>query len=289
MNLEVVYGGTVPSGIQVNDGTVAWETLAPAAGLTEQVPAKVTLDITVAAESFIEAGRAFYSAAFPLEIYTLCNAVDNPTAVSAVLSVEAVSVDTTLNVVTPFFVWSPVVFLSAFVSATNLAASQNSEAPLEVLVPCKPITDDLQFSNANTVTTIVTAHADLLSVNNPTDSVQGVASNIGEWDYKTGLIDGVDAIAQQLRIRLNFQLGSWFLDTRQGIPYLTRVLIKAPDSASIKAIIRRTVLTTPGVVDVENIELNLTDERQLEVSFTAYTTQSDDPLVFNREFVVGSI
>ena len=40
------------------------------------------------------------------------------------------------------------------------------------------------------------------------------------------LIDNAERIAQQVLITLRFWLNEWFLDTRQGIPYLEYILVK---------------------------------------------------------------
>ena len=43
------------------------------------------------------------------------------------------------------------------------------------------------------------------------------------------LIDNAERIAQQILISLRFWLGEWFLDTRQGVPYLEYILVKNPN------------------------------------------------------------
>jgi len=99
------------------------------------------------------------------------------------------------------------------------------------------------------------------------------------------LTSGIDGIAQNIRIRLNFFLGEWFLDTSQGMPYFQNVLVKQPNSQAIRAIFRKAILTTPGVLSVTNLELDLDNSlRKLSVSFQAETT--DGTLVFEQDFVI---
>jgi len=64
------------------------------------------------------------------------------------------------------------------------------------------------------------------------------------------LITGVDAIVQNMRIRLKFFLGEWFLDQRLGMPYIEQIFVAAPDIPLIDAIFRKAVRSVPGIADV---------------------------------------
>lgn len=99
------------------------------------------------------------------------------------------------------------------------------------------------------------------------------------------LTSGSSGIAQNLRIRLNFFKGEWFLDATQGMPYFQNVLVKQPNSQAIRAIFRKAILTTPGVTSVSNLELDLDNSlRKLSVSFEAETIEG--PLSFDEDFVI---
>ena len=291
-SMEVLYGQVVPSAIQVSDGTSVWETLAPAAGLTEQVPAVVDLDISVQPGGRIVAGSQFTPIPFPGDVYEICDTLDNETGGAFTFTVRAVSLVNTLNIVPAASGWTPVILQPDLIFMQNVAASQNSEPSTFVKVPAKAVTDDYQFSEAGQVTTIVTAHPNLLSTVNETGSIQGQAVTTNELDITTGdfkLLERPDSIAQQIKIRLNFFLGEWFLDRRQGMPYVERILVKNPSSAAVKAIFRRAILTVPGVIDVTEIDFTVDAGRTIRLSFKATLDNSGDPLIFDREFVIGEV
>ena len=99
------------------------------------------------------------------------------------------------------------------------------------------------------------------------------------------LVDGIDAIAQHLTIRLQFFQGEWLLDLRIGFPYFEEVLRKAPDLNVVRSLFREAILTTPGVLEVTDLELDYDGvTRALSVSFQAQTTEG--PLTFDRELII---
>ena len=85
-------------------------------------------------------------------------------------------------------------------------------------------------------------------------------NSAGDLDLTTNdfqLVDGVDAVRQELTIRYRFFLGEWFLDPDEGVPYFRDVLKKAPNEAQVRALLIEVARTTPGVASVDNIELDL--------------------------------
>lgn len=101
------------------------------------------------------------------------------------------------------------------------------------------------------------------------------------------IIDGVDAIAQNLRIRYRFFLGEWFLDVRQGIPYYERILIKNPEFADVNAILREVALTTPGVAEVDRFDSEFDGaSRELRVDLWA-RSDTGEPIEFSEPFILG--
>jgi len=100
------------------------------------------------------------------------------------------------------------------------------------------------------------------------------------------LVEGDDAIVQQLVIRFQFFLGEWFLDTRIGIPYFGEILIKNPDLSRVRAIFKQTVLTTPGIASLEEFSLVVDGStRKATVTFRALKTDGEI-LEFDEEFII---
>lgn len=83
-------------------------------------------------------------------------------------------------------------------------------------------------------------------------------------------IDGSDYARQRVEVSLDFCLGEWFLDTRQGIPYFRDVLIKRPNDETVRSVLRRAILNTPGIVRVDSLSTEYdTTARKLTVRFEA--------------------
>jgi hypothetical protein len=113
----------------------------------------------------------------------------------------------------------------------------------------------------------------------------------GDIDVSTGdfqLIDGTEAIAQHISIRLQLFKGEWFLDTRLGIPYFQSILVKNPGSNVIRAIYTEALLETPGVLAVNDLEVTYDGElRKVAITFSALVTESEEPLNFTQEFIIS--
>lgn len=83
----------------------------------------------------------------------------------------------------------------------------------------------------------------------------------GDLELPPRLVAGVDAIVQRLRIRLRFWHGAWFLDTKQGIPYIESVLVRAPDLALVESLFRRVILGTLGISAIKEFTMALEGRR----------------------------
>ena len=84
---------------------------------------------------------------------------------------------------------------------------------------------------------------------------------------------GKDAIITHVRVRLRFLQGECVFDQRLGFPYRQAVFIKRPNLDLIRAYVRATIESTPGIEAVT--ELRLTHERRtraLAIRFRATTT-----------------
>jgi len=101
------------------------------------------------------------------------------------------------------------------------------------------------------------------------------------------LLDGPEAIAQHLRIRLRFFKGDWFLDTRIGIPYFEQILIKAPNENVVRAIFRKVILETPGVEGLRSLSFTYDGAaRRLTTEFDADIVGADVPISFVEEMII---
>jgi hypothetical protein len=83
------------------------------------------------------------------------------------------------------------------------------------------------------------------------------------------LIAGAEAVASDLRARLQTFAGEWFLDTSIGVPYFSDVFGKTP-APRVEAVFREQILGTPGVASIESIRLQRVDRRLL-VAFRVLT------------------
>lgn len=97
-----------------------------------------------------------------------------------------------------------------------------------------------------------------------------------DLDLSTGdlvIITDLDALAQNLRVRLQMVKGEWFLDQRLGVPYFDVVFVKSPDLQLIASTMQRTILATDGVNKILTYKQDLaTNTRTLTVTFSVDTT-----------------
>ena len=96
---------------------------------------------------------------------------------------------------------------------------------------------------------------------------------------------GIDDIAQDLKTRLQTVYGEWFLDTRIGIPYFTRILGQKPRLALVKTIFKKAIQSTPGVIRITEFSMPYNGvTRSLNLTFSANTVEG--PLTYNKELIV---
>jgi len=87
---------------------------------------------------------------------------------------------------------------------------------------------------------------------------------------RINIVEGEEAIEQNVRIRLQFFFESWFLDLRQGIPFFRDILIKAPNMILVDSLFRNAVLSTQGISAVPSFSSAIdTASRLLTIRFTA--------------------
>ncbi|MFW5880815.1 MAG: hypothetical protein ACOCU9_04215 [Spirochaetota bacterium] len=102
-----------------------------------------------------------------------------------------------------------------------------------------------------------------------------------DWDLELEsndltLVDGVDAIVQRLRAKLQLVRGEWFLDRSAGVPWFEEVLKKNPRSEVLRAVVRRPIAEDQDVERVESVSLGYDGEtRTLEVEVVATLTNGE--------------
>jgi hypothetical protein len=99
------------------------------------------------------------------------------------------------------------------------------------------------------------------------------------------LVTGVDAIAQDLDIRLNTFKGEWFLDTRIGVPYFQEILGEKPRLVALKGIFREAILLTPGVQSISDFVLSYDGPtRVLSLSFLVASIEGT--FAYTKELII---
>lgn len=78
----------------------------------------------------------------------------------------------------------------------------------------------------------------------------------------------LNGVAQQVLITLRFWLGEWFLDTREGVPYLEYILVKNPNMSHIKQILTEKIKSVDGVNNIVSLDFDFRRiTRELYVNF----------------------
>ena len=89
-------------------------------------------------------------------------------------------------------------------------------------------------------------------------------------DNSLVLVEGEEAIDQNLRLRLKFFLSEFFLDERQGIPFYREVFVKNPNLRLLRSIFTEAIRTTEGIASVDGMTLAVdSPSRTLTLSFVA--------------------
>ncbi|CAI8993172.1 hypothetical protein [Pseudomonas sp. IT-P218] len=97
---------------------------------------------------------------------------------------------------------------------------------------------------------------------------------LGAQEFLSGY--SAEEVAQNVRTRLKFFLGEWFLDTTDGTDWFGGVLGKGSVLSSRESVIRRRILLTPGCAGMTAFSVT-TDiaTRELTVSATIVSQSGD--------------
>lgn len=87
------------------------------------------------------------------------------------------------------------------------------------------------------------------------------------------LVKAGNEVAQNLKERLLFILGEWFLDTTVGIPYFESIWIKNPNPDLVDDIFKSAIQETDDVIELLEFSSSFdTQQRKYSVSFKVNTT-----------------
>lgn len=87
------------------------------------------------------------------------------------------------------------------------------------------------------------------------------------------LTEGPESVAQELRLRLGMFFSEWFLDESEGVPYVQEIFQKGTDRGTVDGILKREILSVPGVIELVEYNLELDDTlRKGTVTFTVRST-----------------
>lgn len=87
------------------------------------------------------------------------------------------------------------------------------------------------------------------------------------------LLDGVDAIAQHVRIALRLFKGECAFAPDEGVPWIQSLFTKPTRIQLVTAVLRRAILAVPGVTEINKFDLSFEPVgRRLSLSFAATTT-----------------
>ena len=116
-----------------------------------------------------------------------------------------------------------------------------------------------------------------------------------EWDGRNLTVlstsDNADLLRQRILIRLKTIRGEYFLDTNIGMPYLEDFFATRPTEGLIRSTIQQALLSTPGVVSVDEITVDFDNiNRVINVGWRVTGKAiSDGPLTrVEDEFILES-
>ena len=77
-----------------------------------------------------------------------------------------------------------------------------------------------------------------------------------DGDITLEIVDGLESVRQRVTQRLRMFRGEYYLDTRQGVPYIDDILKHNYDEALANRVITDTILSVQDVTGVTDISLS---------------------------------
>ena len=89
---------------------------------------------------------------------------------------------------------------------------------------------------------------------------------------KAGDILLEDSVAQKIRIRLLWFEGEWRWNTDEGMPYMTSLLVKNPDTDYFEGLVRERIFSVDEVTEVKSVSIICDNKtREAVIRYTALT------------------
>jgi len=99
-----------------------------------------------------------------------------------------------------------------------------------------------------------------------------IENDLAVENFDLVLIDGIEQIRQRLKIRLQFFIGEWYLDTTLGVRFYQDVLVKNPQLTKLQSLFKATIMGTIGVTQLTAFDLSVDNKnRSMSLSFTVNT------------------
>lgn len=110
--------------------------------------------------------------------------------------------------------------------------------------------------------------------------------NNGDLDFgKVYIVNGIDKVNQQVKVRLKWFLGEWKFDKTIGIPYFQEILGKVnPDYIYIFSLIKFEIEKIENVLKVEIIDYNYIEHKQ-ELTFNIAVNTTFGSLIINEKIL----
>lgn len=89
---------------------------------------------------------------------------------------------------------------------------------------------------------------------------------------KEGDIAIDNSVAQKIRIKLLWFEGEWRWNTEEGMPYMSDLLVKNPDTDYLEGIIRSTIFEVDEVTEVREVKITINKQtRNAVIQYVALT------------------
>ena len=98
-------------------------------------------------------------------------------------------------------------------------------------------------------------------------------NELGYISFENGdmkVVEDYNQVIQHIKQRLQTFKGEWFLNSDEGVPYMDYVFIDNPDLNTISTVIKRAIVTTPGVESISEFAMTFDKpSRSLYATFRA--------------------